>query len=216
MIILLADSQPLFHSQRLQFVLNEYIRTQSINTGVYIGAANNNQPEFYELACGAFERFGLRLHYHLQTGDEHALQITDNPCLIILSGGNMDPGWNYLSQPPIRQWLVEQRELRGLFIGISAGAIHLSSGLNDAAGYQRYFNWLDVATAVHEEAENWPSVDALQQAAIKNILRIPFGEGVIAIGGNELCSLSASACLLTCDKGHWRERALPVDDCSRL
>lgn len=180
MNILLADSRPLFHSPALHQLLTGLISDQAINTGIYIGAANYDQPEFYTLACGAFERLALKHHYHLKADTEQALTHTAKPSIVILSGGSMDPGWDYLSRPNIRQWLDSQRSLGSIFIGISAGAIHLASGLDDSSHFKTYLHWVETAVVVHEETENWPSISQLCEQNITCVTAIPFNDGLIA------------------------------------
>ncbi len=194
--VLLADSQPLFNSPVLKALLEQCIRKWQIDTGIYIGAANHDNPVFFDMAQVAFQRLQLIRHYHLQVSDQAALQITDSPCLIILSGGDPDLGWQFLNQPVIRPWLEMQRELGSIFIGISAGALHLSSGLNNAGEKTDYLAWVNTATAVHEQAEHWPTVSLLQSAGARNILAIPSGDGVIA-GSQQLASLKGKAFILS-------------------
>lgn len=188
MNILLADSRPLFHSSLLHQLLTGLIKDRDINTGVYIGAANHDRPEFYSLACSALNRLGLKKHCHLKVDAEQALDITAEPCMIILSGGSMDPGWSYLSRPYIQQWLKIQKILNSVFIGISAGAIHLSSGLNDAGKYQPYMHWVDATVVVHQEDDNWPSIKQLHKQNIKDVMAIPFNDG-LAVGPQSIGSL---------------------------
>lgn len=179
MNILLADSRPLFHSDLLLSILRRQITRQRLTRGVYIGAANHDEPEFYRLACGAFIRYGLSDHQHLHSGEESALNTVTDPALIILAGGSMEPGWDYLSQTAVRHWLDRQRQAGAVFIGISAGALHLSSGLNGDGEWQTYLGWTPLAVAVHEEAEQWPSITTLQHAGAGRIAAIPFGEGIV-------------------------------------
>ncbi len=190
--VLLADSQPLFQSDVLHRYLTQTIRQKKLDTGMYIGASNQDDPAFYRLAAAAFQRLSLTRHYHLQATDQQALQIVHQPTVIILAGGNQDLGWQYLNQSALRAWLDAQQRIGSIFIGISAGALHLSSGLNDTGVHSTYLNWVNVATAVHEEADEWPSVKALKSAGASRILGIPFGEGIIAYS-HELSSLHGRA-----------------------
>ncbi len=192
--ILLADSQPLFQSDVLKDFLAHSIRRKQLATGVYIGASNHDRPEFYQLAVGAFERFSITRHCHLQAADERALDIIDEPALIILAGGELSPGWRYLNQAKVRGWLVTQQQLGSVFVGISAGAIHLTSGIGHSGLRINYLNWFDIATTVHEEAEQWPSLSAAQQAGVERVIGIPFGEGVI-ISADRLTSLQGRVVL---------------------
>ncbi len=209
MNILLADSRPLFHSPVLHPLLLGQISHQAVNTGIYIGAANHDDPEFYALACGAFDRLGLNHHHHLKRGNEQATNLTLQPAIIILSGGRMNPGWDYLSQPKIRQWLDIHRSLGSMFIGISAGAIHLASGLDDSGRFQTYLHWVKTAIAVHEEAENWPSVQKLGQQNITNVMAIPFNDGLIT-DSESFYSLHGHTCRHVMADKQYRQVNVPV------
>ena len=192
-LVLLADSQLLFtpeQGRRLLQRLREQI-SNSANNGfaVYIGASNNNEPAFYEMACQALAPLGVTRTLFLREsvadlGERAALV----PAVILLAGGDPAAGWQLIGREPVRNWLLGCRQQGSLLLGISAGAIHLTSGITGVGEKAAPVPFLDlypVVTLVHEEQDNWPGYICYQEycrAAApgkqRGCLKIPFGAGV--------------------------------------
>lgn len=157
-LLLLADSQLLFRPQQLPQVAQQFAG-RSVQAA-YVGAANGNQREFFELACAALEtQFGrpVSCAFIRTAGDIPAQPVN----LLILAGGSVSLGWEFLQLPVIRQWLdAVLTDPHALVIGVSAGAIHLARGCDpEQPGpvAQSYLDAFPHFIAVHEEQQGWPS-----------------------------------------------------------
>lgn len=166
-LLLLADSQLLFRSDKAP-ALHNIIRERFVSVpgagypdAAYIGAANHNDPAFYELACqGLSVMLGRPCNTRFIRCEA---DLPDAPCqLVILAGGNVSTGWAFLRKPRVTAWLEGCRQQdNSLIIGVSAGAIHMARGCDpdvQASRCQIFLDWLPAQVAVHEEQHNWPSL----------------------------------------------------------
>ena len=183
-VVLLADSQLLFAKES-----NDWFRqrlsahvSSTPSFAVYIGAANQNEQAFYEMGCDGLKEFGidqtLFLKAHLNDLGELQHQT---PSVILLAGGDVALGWEFLKQKEIANWVLGCHQKGSLLLGISAGAIHLTNGLSADTGSHQipFYNLFAAVTLVHEENENWPSERlycCINQESI-GCLKIPFGGG---------------------------------------
>lgn len=190
-LLLLADSQLLFRPDQLPQLLRhcsgQERSTAKPLSAAYIGAANGNRPEFYDLARSALATlFGQPVPCHFIQSES---DIPPGPCaLVILAGGRVETGWAFLQQQPVRDWLETCRsEADAVFIGVSAGAIHLASGCDPeqpSPRAQTYLGWAPLFVAVHEEGENWPTAriwreaKSLQASGILTFAGVPMGGGL--------------------------------------
>ncbi|MEX2499701.1 MAG: hypothetical protein WD397_12600 [Wenzhouxiangellaceae bacterium] len=177
-LFLLADSAPLFDDG---FIAK--LGDCSGMPGIYIGAANGDLADYFDLAEAFFMRLGASPRWHLQAKTENRLANHDRASVIILAGGDVDQGWRYLNQPVIRNWLEAQRQLGSVFLGISAGAIHFGHGLDRAGMLQPYLDWLPDGVAVHEESLGWPSRAAMLNQQCPRVWCIPHGDAVVISQG---------------------------------
>lgn len=182
-VVLLADSQLLFPGVYSQVLLSFFKHRLASTTGVYIGAANNDEPLFYELARDAFAALGACLEWAKQV----SLDACDHYAFFVLAGGDVELGWRYLSQRPVAAGLQSAHQRGALFIGVSAGAMHLGHAIEPTLPrLQGFLSWFDGAVAVHEERENWPT-RSLWQKHFKDktaLLCVPYGGGAINIEGH--------------------------------
>lgn len=190
-LFLLADSRPLFDDD---FIAR--LRGCAGMPGVYIGAANGDQAEYFQLAEAFFIRLGATPRWHLQAATENRLSDIDRPSVIVLAGGDVDIGWRYMIKPAIRDWLAVQRRLGSVFLGISAGAIHIGQGLDRLGMLRHYLNWLPDGVAVHEEASGWPSRSSMLNQRCRRVWCIPHGDAV-AVGPGCGESLNGAAFIST-------------------
>lgn len=181
-LILLADSQLLFPSSYGRWFrehLLAHTKTRANNGqcyGVYIGASNSHEPAFYEMAKEAFQPLGVQECVFMKTGLEDLGKLADlNPAVILLAGGDVALGWEFLKQAALKNWLDECYDSGTAMLGISAGAIHLTGCVQAPSllGYEGF------VTMVHEEAENWPGFKTFkEQESLRSCVRIPFGSGL--------------------------------------
>src|SRR5690349_17223102 len=101
-VFLLADSQPLFHcgGGRLLSALQESLQVgeRNMTRAAYIGAANGDAPEFFELFVAAMDRINLHesrlIRAQFGSDDRAFLESAD---LVLLAGGDVDGGWNVMT-----------------------------------------------------------------------------------------------------------------------
>ena len=87
-------------------------------------------------------------------------QLPAEPCaLVLLAGGDVAAGWQFLGRPRVRHWLTRcHARADSLMIGISAGAIHLGRGVNPGRpelGCQTYLGWLPEPVAEDYAASDY-------------------------------------------------------------
>lgn len=183
-LLLLADSQCLFRPAQLM-PLRRHLDNHAAGrrlTAAYLGAANGHQRDFFDLACAALEGWsnaGVTCHWvrSEQTLPPHPVDLT------ILAGGRVRAGWDFLSRPPVRQWLENQyRREASVILGVSAGAIHLASGCDPeepAPVAQTCLGWAPFFVAAHEEARQWPSRACWRASHSRlRFCGLPFGGGL--------------------------------------
>lgn len=179
-LLLLADSQLLFRPQALSPLIQHFAGRSP--RAAYVGAANGHQPEFYELACAALEAlFGRPVPCAFVRG---AMDISRQPVdLLILAGGSVSRGWEFLQQPDVQLWvnnILAQEPAAA--IGVSAGAIHLGRGCDPeqpSPVAQSYLDAFPHFIAVHEEQQAWPSRAVWRaDGSAGEFIPIPFGGGL--------------------------------------
>lgn len=177
-MILLADSQLLFpgkHSQAFLAVLGSWLAGKR---GIYLGAANGNVQEFFALAEAAVSALGAKLEWQSSAVDTLAPDYD----FYLLAGGDVAEGWRYLSQPGVHGALQRAYQAGALFIGVSAGALHLAYVLEAPDPQPRpCLGWMKAVIAVHEESEAWPTKLLWQGTASEHLplICIPMGGAYI-------------------------------------
>lgn len=179
-MLLLADSQLLFRPDRLPQVAGFFAGRPL--QAAYVGAANGHQPEFFQLACAALETlFGQNVPcVFVRDGADIPPQPVN---LLILAGGRVDKGWEFLCRPDIRPWLDSLLgNPQALLVGVSAGAIHLARGCDperQAPQARSYIDAFPHFVAVHEEGQGWPSRQVWQAGGESGaFVAIPLGGGL--------------------------------------
>ncbi|MBT3984545.1 MAG: type 1 glutamine amidotransferase-like domain-containing protein [Bacteriovoracaceae bacterium] len=165
-VYLFSDSQLLFRKLDGVSFLNSIIEDLQKDSlkAAYIGASNNDLPEFYDHFVAAMENIGIRncrmIRSSFSKNDQNFLEKAD---IILLSGGDVEQGWDVFVKTGIREAIVSKHEEGAILIGISAGAIQL--GL---CGYREgeiqeervfdAFQFVPYIIAVHEEKSNWKNL----------------------------------------------------------
>ncbi len=130
-LYLLADSQLLFVKNGGDS-LAERIRADldSANPkAAYIGASNGDQPEFYSLFQAAMESMGIsncRLVPSQPSRED--ISFLENAELIVLSGGDVERGWQVFEQNGLKELVPRKRFDGAVLMGVSAGAVQLGLG----------------------------------------------------------------------------------------
>jgi len=184
-LYLLADSQLLFWKG--EGGLPERIRQDLSSSAkvAYIGASNQDQPEFYDLFVAAMESMGLTdcrmIPAQLKDEDKAFL---DKAELLLLAGGNVELGWRVFESNGLRDLIPKKRYDGCTLIGISAGAVQLSLGtLSDAPQPKQIdmFRFAPFYVGAHDEKNEWWDLRALvnlSQSEVRGI-GIPAGGGAV-------------------------------------
>ncbi|MFT4925976.1 MAG: cyanophycinase [Phenylobacterium sp.] len=163
---LLADSQPLFFNQDQTPFLNRVREQFGVGqplTAAYIGAANGDVAEFFDIFTLAMEKIGISQCKHItSTLSNSALDFIQSADIILLSGGDVWQGWQTLQK--LDAILSHARTRGAVLIGISAGAIHL--GKLGGFDKDRLLNndlfatlgFVDAIFGAHDEKGNWNSL----------------------------------------------------------
>ena len=193
---LLADSQLLFGGKKgealSQWVM-EKVAVRRVDDAlgifepskkaVYIGAANGNAIEFYQMATDICRQWGIDSVVHAENAQQLVDLNVEGIAVVILAGGDVALGWAFLSQPSVRGWLNHYTQANGLIIGISAGAIHLASTYSKEHDSRVCFlEYCPVNIAAHEELEEWPTIRLWQQSvddAQPLFIGLPLGGGML-------------------------------------
>ena len=187
-IFLLADSQLLFWSQgeeafidRLQALIDE-----DTPKAAYIGASNGDNPEFFQLFCGAMEGMGsVECRLIPSEPSEEDLEFFDEASLILLAGGDVRQGWRTMKRNGIQQRIIERYYTGAVLIGVSSGAVQL--GLHGfaakASGRFRLFDTFKLVPLlidVHAEPD-WQRLHQTLPRADEATrgLGIPSGSGAV-------------------------------------
>jgi len=186
-IYLLADSQLLFWKQDdsvfLQSMRSEIVKENP--KAAYIGASNDDQPDYYELFKAGMEGIGIRDCQMIRASFPAAgAAFMEEADLILLSGGDVETGWNAFQQNGFGEALVRRYHERALLIGVSAGAVQLGWG----AARVETFKLVPYIIGAHEEKNGWKELIKLV-VEMKGALRglgIPSGAGAIYRPGDSI------------------------------
>jgi len=186
-LYLLADSQLLFWktgsdslAERIQADLDS-----SKPSAAYIGASNGDQPEFYNLFVGAMESMEIsdcRL-VPSQPSREDILFL-ENAGLIVLSGGDVEHGWQAFEKNGLKELLPRKRFDGAVLMGVSAGAVQLGLGcLSNAARPKQLdmFRFAPFYVGAHDEGNDWFDLRALVNLAQSDVraIGLPAGGGAV-------------------------------------
>jgi len=166
-LYLLADSQLLFVKGG-EDSLAERIRAD-LDSGkpsaAYIGASNGDQSEFYSLFVAAMESMGIsdcRLVPSQPSRED--ISFLEHADLIVLSGGDVERGWQVFEQNGLKELLPRKRFDGAVLMGVSAGAIQLGLGcLSNAAQPKQFdmFRFAPFYVGAHDEGNDWFDLRAL-------------------------------------------------------
>jgi len=166
-LYLLADSQLLFVKGG-EDSLAERIRAD-LDSGkpsaAYIGASNGDQSEFYSLFVAAMESMGIsdcRLVPSQPSRED--ISFLERADLIVLSGGDVERGWQVFEQNGLKELLPRKRFDGAVLMGVSAGAVQLGLGCLSNAAQPKQIDMLRFApfyVAAHNEGNDWFDLRAL-------------------------------------------------------
>lgn len=152
MFYLLADSTALFKpsSLCLSHLSKQLSHLKPLGRGsniAYIGAANGDVEEYFQLFCAAVQPLQPATLTHIVFPfEEAALQQLAASDLVVLAGGDVASAWDKFASVSFQAVCAELFSRDCLWMGVSAGAIHLGAG---------FFSALPWFIGAHEEANQW-------------------------------------------------------------
>ncbi len=192
-IFLFADSQLLFWQERNKYYLNE-VRKYILNVepkAAYVGAANDNNPEYYSIFEAAMNNIGIvNCKMISMSFDKEDKKYVEEADLILLAGGDVVKGMNFFKHKGITELIVKRYMEGALLIGISAGAVQFGScGFKDDENSEYLFKsnlietirLIPFAISVHNENDNWRELKViinLSEGRERGV-GIPGGAGMI-------------------------------------
>ena len=130
-IFLLADSQLLFSDKKSPFFTElldslKEARQQGTLTAAYIGASNEDNPDFYQFfieVCRVIDIDDYRMIPSEPSEEDY--QYLDEASLILLAGGDIKTGWDTFVNNGLNQKIIDCYNHSAVLIGVSAGAVQL-------------------------------------------------------------------------------------------
>jgi hypothetical protein len=186
-LYLLADSQ-LFFWKSGGDSLTERIRADldSANPkAAYIGASNGDQPEFYTLFEAAMDSMAISNCRFVRSQPSHEdIAFLEDAELIVLSGGDVEQGWQVFAQNGLKELLPRKRFDGAVLLGVSAGAVQLGLGhLSNAAQPKPLdmFRFAPFYIGAHDEGNDWFDMRALVNLsqADTRAIGLPAGGGAV-------------------------------------
>jgi peptidase E len=131
-IFLLADSQLLFYKSedglfidRIKKLIHKEANINEIKAA-YIGASNNDDPQFYEIFELAMQQIDIincrMIKSNPDIDDNKFLKSAD---IILLAGGDIYKGWDVIKRNGWDEIIIEKYSNGAILIGVSAGAVQL-------------------------------------------------------------------------------------------
>jgi hypothetical protein len=166
-LYLLADSQLLFVKSG-EDSLAQRIRADldtSSPKAAYIGASNGDQPEFYSLFQAAMESMDIsKCRLVPSQPSREDISFLEEAGLIVLSGGDVERGWQVFEQNGLKELLPKKRFDGAVLIGVSAGAIQLGLGCLSNSSQPKQidmFRFAPFYVGAHDEENDWFDLRAL-------------------------------------------------------
>jgi cyanophycinase-like exopeptidase len=197
---------------RSNHVLHELIRTvfresgKAVPSVAYIGAANEDNEQFFEHMSGVFQTAApCRVDHALVCARgadlSKAKRVIESADVVFISGGDVDLGMRLLVEKQMVGFLSGLYREGHLFFGLSAGSIMLGRewidwGDSEDIARAKLFPCLGFAPVIcdtHDETDGWPELLAVLQLekngttgygiATNTALRVTAEGGVEALGG---------------------------------
>jgi cyanophycinase len=182
-LYLLADSQLLFWKSD-GGSLAERIRADLGTVdpkAAYVGAANDDQPEFYNLFVGAMEGMGItNCRMVPSQPSREDILFMEEADLILLSGGDVERGWQVFEQNGLNNLIPRKRYDGAVLIGVSAGAMQFGLGaLSNATQPKQIpmFRFAPFYVGAHDEKTDWWDLRALVNLSQSDVRGIGLATG---------------------------------------
>lgn len=183
-ILLLADSELLFHRESGQLLLDRVVKEKDLDQlkAAYIGASNGDHPDFYAIFVAAMEGVGVSNCRMIPSSiSEEDLAFLNDADVILLAGGDVEAGWRVFLANGLNQHIVRRYSEGASLIGISAGAVQLGlCGLTADGSLVETFALIPFVIGAHEESDNWRTTrELLRLSGSKSAIGLPKGGGAI-------------------------------------
>lgn len=131
-IFLLADSQLLFYKsgdglllERIKKLIHKEVKADEIKAA-YIGASNNDDPQFFEIFELAMQQVDIRNCRMIKSiSNEDDINFLKSADIILLAGGDTYKGWEIIKRNGWDKIITEKYSNGDILLGVSAGAIQL-------------------------------------------------------------------------------------------
>jgi peptidase E len=193
---LLADSQLLFWKSQDGLFLQS-IRSRARNTeprAVYIGASNNDAPEFYDLFVAAMNGADVRHCGMIPSSfPQSSRELLNDADIVLLAGGEVEAGHKVIVESGMAEAIQRRYREGAILIGVSAGAVQLgqyaiverSSGTTELLDMLKLFPHI---VSAHDEKSDWESLSKVVQMldGAASGIGIPSGGGLIYHADNSI------------------------------
>lgn len=193
-VFLFADSMTLFWKkdgeQLFIAQIPEQFAEEKPDPGMiraaYIGAANNDDPAFFEIFQQALCQVDIR-HCRMipSNPNPEEIQFLNSAHVIMLAGGDVWTGWSVISET-FQDILISRYHHGAILMGVSAGAVHLGmrGWKKTADGEYSLFSALQVVPAIidaHDQENEWNrlALAVMESGAFTRGFGIPFGGALI-------------------------------------
>jgi len=223
-LYLLADSQLLFVKSGADS-LAERIRTDLDNSkpsAAYIGASNGDLPEFYSLFVAAMESMEISDCRAVPSQPSREdISFLENAGLIVLSGGDVERGWQVLERNGLKELLPRKRFDGAVLMGVSAGAVQLGLGCLSNSSQPKQidmFRFAPFYVGAHDEGNDWFDLRALVNLAHSDArgIGLPAGGGAVYYADGTLEPLRKPLIEIVKDDSKIAENLIGPLDVSRL
>lgn len=190
-LYLLADSQLLFWKRQGRLLLEAALDGLAWNAplgAAYIGASNEDRPEFYGIFEAAADAIGITDRRMIDSSfDPDDRSFLEHAQLVVLAGGDVRLGWNTFVKTGMRDVILRRYAQGAVLVGISAGAVQLGRyGIvetqeSPATELIDVFKLVPAVIDTHDERADWARLSRaihLMEGAATG-LGIPSGGGVI-------------------------------------
>jgi len=188
-IYLFADSQLLFWREDGRLFIERLLDDLETDSpkAAYIGAANGDNPQFFDLFQASMEAIGVR-DCMMVRSDPSATEVgfLRSAALILLAGGDPVRGWRVIEANGVRDAVAGRYYEGAVLCGVSAGAIQLGFGVyaageNGPPKVLGTFRFVPCVIDVHDEEGRWKNLERAVSAVGPTVkgIGIPGGGGMV-------------------------------------
>ncbi len=191
-IFLLSDSHILFWRDKNGLILERIRKLVEENEeraegpikAAYIGASNDDNPDYYDIFAAAVQQVDIVDRRMLPSEPrEEDYDFLDTADIILLAGGDVEKGWTVIDQK-FREKIVERYYAGAILIGVSAGAVQLGiKGWPEKEPQtDKLFDTFQLVPAVidvHNEETDWEWLESM----VKHLGGYTRGYGIPMGGG---------------------------------